>query len=75
MTELHHEGTVTNVDVSQRDDVHQLKASAVGLTSILFLCVTGSAPLAVTLFNTPYVGPLGSGLRRPGRLHVRDDRR
>ena len=66
MTELHHEGTVTNVDISQREDVHQLKASAVGLTSVLFLCVTGSAPLAVTLFNTPYVGPLGSGFGGPG---------
>jgi amino acid transporter len=66
LTELHHEGTVSNVDVSTREDVHQLKASAVGLTSILFLCVTGSAPLAVTLFNTPYVGPLGSGYGGPG---------
>ena len=28
--------------------------------------MTGSAPLAVTLFNTPYVGPLGSGWGGPG---------
>jgi amino acid transporter len=57
---VHHEGGVTSVDVSGRDDVHQLKGSAVGLVGVLFLCVTGSAPLAVVLFNMPYVMPLGS---------------
>jgi amino acid transporter len=66
LTEMHHEGTVTNVDVAQRDDVDKLRGGAVGLVPILFLCVTGSAPLAVTLFNTPYVGPFGSGLGGPG---------
>ena len=66
MTEIHHEGAMTNVDISQRDDVDKLRGSAVGLPSVLFLCVTGSAPLAVTLFNTPYVGPLGSGWGGPG---------
>ena len=65
-TEMHHEGAITNVDVSERDDVDQLRGSAVGLPSVLFLCITGSAPLAVTLFNTPYVGPLGSGWGGPG---------
>ena len=65
---MHHEGAITNidVDVSSRDDVDKLRGSAVGLLSVLFLCVTGSAPLAVTLFNTPYVGPLGSGWGGPG---------
>lgn len=66
MSDMHHEGTVTTVDVSGRGDVHMLKGSAVGLVAVLFLCVTGSAPLAVTLFNTPYVGPLGSGFGGPG---------
>ena len=42
-----------DVDVAARDDVHQLKGTAVGLVGVLFLCVTGSAPLAVVLFNMP----------------------
>ncbi len=63
---MHHEGTATTVDVSTQTDVHMLKGSAVGLVAVLFLCVTGSAPLAVTLFNTPYLGPLGSGYGGPG---------
>jgi amino acid transporter len=63
---MHHEGMVTNVDISTREDVDKLRHSAVGLTSVLFFCVTGSAPLAVTLFNTPYVGPLGSSWGGPG---------
>jgi len=66
MTEMHHEGAISNIDVASRDDVDKLRGSAVGLLSVLFLCVTGSAPLAVTLFNTPYVGPLGSGWGGPG---------
>jgi amino acid transporter len=57
---VHHEGGVTSVDIAGREDVHQLKGSAVGLIGVLFLCVTGSAPLAVVLFNMPYVMPLGS---------------
>jgi amino acid transporter len=64
MTEMHHEGTMINIDASAGDN--RLKGGAVGLIGVLFLCVTGSAPLAVTLFNTPYVGPLGSGYGAPG---------
>ena len=56
----------THVDIGQRADVDKLKGEAIGLTSVLFLCITGSAPLAVTLFNTPYVMPLGSGWGGPG---------
>jgi amino acid transporter len=65
-THFHHEGAVTSVDVADRDDVHKLKGSAVGLVGVLFLCVTGSAPLAVLLFNMPYVIPLGSEYGGPG---------
>ncbi len=54
-----------DVDVSKRSDVNQLKGNAVGLTSILFLCVTGSAPLAVFIYNTPFTMPYGSGSNGP----------
>ena len=55
-------------------DVDQLKGNAVGLYSILFLCVTGSAPLAVFIYNTPFTMPYGSGSNGPGDVRVRDDR-
>ena len=54
-----------DVDVTKRSDVDQLKGNAVGLYSILFLCVTGSAPLAVFVYNTPYTMPFGSGKGGP----------
>ena len=54
-----------DVDVTKRSDVDQLKGNAVGLYSILFLCVTGSAPLAVFIYNTPFTMPYGSGTNGP----------
>lgn len=59
---VHHEGTVTSVDVSGREDVDKLKAGSLGLVSVLFLCVVGSAPLAVFMFNFPFV--VGAGNER-----------
>jgi amino acid transporter len=57
-----HEGTVTSVDISGREDVQKLRAGSIGLVSVLFLCVTGSAPLAVFMFNFPFV--VGAGNER-----------
>jgi amino acid transporter len=56
---VHHEGTVTSIDISDREDVQKLRSSAIGLLLVLFLCVTGSAPLAVFMFNFPFV--VGAG--------------
>ena len=57
--------SANDVDVTTRDDIDKLKANAVGLYSILFLCVTGSAPLAVFIYNTPFTMPFGSGNTGP----------
>jgi amino acid transporter len=57
--------SVGDVDITQRGDIDQLKPNAVGLYSILFLCVTGSAPLAVFIYNTPFTMPYGSGSNGP----------
>lgn len=54
-----------DVDVTTRDDIDKLKPHAVGLYSILFLCITGSAPLAVFIYNTPFTMPYGSGNNGP----------
>jgi amino acid transporter len=52
-------------DVSQRGDVSTLRKHAVGLPGVLFLTVTGSAPISAMLFNTPFVVGFGNGLGGP----------
>jgi amino acid transporter len=52
-------------DVSQRGDVAKLRKHAVGLLGVLFLTVTGSAPISAMLFNTPIVVGYGNGIGAP----------
>ncbi|HEV2141258.1 MAG TPA: APC family permease, partial [Candidatus Dormibacteraeota bacterium] len=52
-------------DVSQREDVPMLRKHAVGIWGVLFLTVTGSAPISAMLFNTPLVVGYGNGLGAP----------
>ena len=64
----HHEGmlpVVESVDVSQRDDLHKLHGGAVGLFGVLFLTVTGAAPISAMLFNTPLSVGYGNGIGTP----------
>jgi len=52
-------------DVSVRDDVHFLHKHAIGLWGVLFLTVTGAAPISAMLFNTPVSVGYGNGLATP----------
>jgi amino acid transporter len=52
-------------DVSQRQDVSPLRKHAVGLVGVLFLTVTGSAPISAMLFNTPISVGFGNGIGTP----------
>ena len=63
----HHEGMlpVESMDVSQRTDVHHLHGGAVGLLGVLFLTVTGAAPISAMLFNTPISVGYGNGIGTP----------
>jgi amino acid transporter len=64
----HHEGmlpVIESVDVSQREDLHQLHGGAVGLAGVLFLTVTGAAPISAMLFNTPLSVGYGNGIGTP----------
>jgi amino acid transporter len=64
----HHEGmlpVVESVDVAQRDDLHKLRGGSVGLVGVLFLTVTGSAPISAMLFNTPIAVGFGNGIGAP----------
>jgi len=54
-----------NFDVSQHSDVAKLRKHAVGLMGVLFLTVTGSAPISAMLFNTPIVVGYGNGIGAP----------
>ena len=58
-------GLAESLDVSQRDDVPKLRKNAVGLLGVLFLTVTGSAPISAMLFNTPIVVGFGNGVGAP----------
>ncbi len=64
----HHQGmlpVVDSVDVDKRTDVHKLHGGAVGLAGVLFLTVTGSAPITAMLLNTPLSVGYGNGLYTP----------
>jgi amino acid transporter len=64
----HHEGMlpiVDSVDVSKRDDLDKLHGGAVGLWGVLFLTVTGSAPISAMMFNTPISVGFGNGIGTP----------
>src|SRR5262252_6989470 len=58
-------GVPEDFDVSQRSDVAKLRRGAVGLGGVLFLTVTGSAPISAMLFNTPIVVGFGQGVGAP----------
>src|SRR5947209_4041141 len=53
---------VESIDVSQREDLHKLRGRSVGLMGVLFLTVTGSAPISAMLFNTPIAVGFGNGI-------------
>jgi amino acid transporter len=52
-------------DVSTRTDVHFLHKNAIGLLGVLFLTVTGAAPISAMLFNTPISVGFGNGVGTP----------
>src|SRR3954452_6245994 len=69
----HHEGmlpVVDSVDVSSRDDVHKLHGGAIGIWGVLFLTVTGAAPISAMLFNTPIAVGFGNGIGAPAGFLV-----
>ncbi len=62
---VHKTGMLESVDVSERADVHKLRKGAIGIWGVLFLTVTGSAPISAMLFNTPIVVGFGNGVGAP----------
>lgn len=58
-------GAGEDFDVSQREEVAKLRKNSVGLGGVLFLTVTGSAPIAAMLFNVPILVGYGQGVGAP----------
>ncbi len=56
-------GTVINV--SGDKSVHKLQSKAVGLVGVLFLAVTGAAPMSAMLGNVPFAAGYGIGIYTP----------
>ena len=53
------------IDVSTVKNVDLLHAKAVGLIGVLFLTVTGAAPISAMLFNVPIAVGFGNGIGAP----------
>src|SRR4249920_3523187 len=53
------------VEVSTVKNVHLLHSKAVGLMGVLFLTVTGAAPMSAMLGNVPFAAGFGNGIYIP----------
>src|SRR3954466_1805196 len=59
-----HEGTVESVYAGE-SGVDRLKPNAIGLWGVIFVGVTGAAPISAMLFNVPFATGFGTGLYPP----------
>ena len=60
----HSTSTITS-DISKNKDVDRLQSKAVGLIGVLFLTVTGAAPMSAMLGNVPFAAGYGIGIHTP----------
>lgn len=59
-----------SMDVSQIKNVDLLHSKAIGLLGVLFLTVTGAAPISAMLFNVPIAVGYGNGIGAPAAFLV-----
>src|SRR6476660_8010581 len=57
--------SIDQYDVANRKEIDKLHAKAVGLIGVLFLTVTGAAPISAMLFNVPIAVGFGNGIGAP----------
>ena len=62
--------TTNQLDVTARPDLDKLHGKAVGLWGVLFLTVTGAAPISAMLFNVPIAAGFGNGIGTPAAFLV-----
>ena len=58
------------IDVSKSNSINLLHSKAVGLAGVLFLTVTGAAPMSAMLFNVPIAAGYGIGNGTPAAFLV-----
>ena len=58
------------LDVAARSDVHKLQSKAIGLIGVLFLTLTGAAPMTAMLLNVPVAVGNGNGIGAPAGFLV-----
>ncbi|HEY1478821.1 MAG TPA: hypothetical protein VGF46_02270, partial [Gaiellales bacterium] len=62
---VQHVGTVESVSIDAAG-VERLKPNAIGLWGVIFVAVTGAAPISAMLFNVPFAVGFGTGAGTPG---------
>src|ERR687889_2702543 len=62
--EVRHPGMIESVYAGD-SGVDRLKPNAVGLLGVIFVAVTGAAPISAMLFNVPFATGFGTGLYTP----------
>src|SRR5829696_7605579 len=62
--EVRHEGMIESVSVHDAG-VDRLKPNAAGLMGVIFVAVTGPAPISAMLFNVPFAVGFGTGIYTP----------
>ena len=62
--QVRHEGAIESVFAGD-SGVDRLKPNAVGLMGVIFVAVTGAAPISAMLFNVPFATGFGTGLYTP----------
>src|SRR5262245_45352923 len=53
------------IDISASKTVHRLNPRVIGLVGVLFLTVTGAAPISAMLGNVPFAAGYGVGIHTP----------
>jgi amino acid transporter len=62
--QVQHQGMIESVTVAE-SGVDRLKPNAIGLAGVIFVAVTGAAPISAMLFNVPFATGFGTGLYTP----------
>jgi amino acid transporter len=61
---------VSQLDISEREDVHKLRRNAIGLAGVLFISFAAMSPLTGQLGNVPLAVGLGNGNGAPAGFWV-----
>src|SRR3954451_24415187 len=64
---VRHQGAIESVTVGEAG-VDRLKPNAVGLMGVIFVAVTGAAPISTILFNVPFATGFTNGLYTPAAI-------